>query len=351
MERGSYTEEKPCFLLSRSSGILSSSRQDILSPLTKERFARMEVFSQTASEPQRSSGFIQRHPLFCYFFLAYAISWLGWLPMVLAQNGLGLLPFRLPLAAIAAGAFGPIVSGFLCTAMTSGKAGLRQFLRRFLLWRVGVQWYGFAFLGLPALLCLGTLVIVPGALASVRLSTLPSIFLLYAGFFMYQLFMSPLFEEPGWRGFALPRLQESYGALKGTLILGVFWAGWHFPLFLIPAYSKLVSYGTGPGFFGVAIPFGIFALGIIAATIIITWAFNHTRGSLLLAMLIHSSNDSFPLASLFPQMVISNQRRVAMLIGYGALALVLLAVSRGKLGYQSYRASKLEQGATGEDKR
>jgi membrane protease YdiL (CAAX protease family) len=311
----------------------------------------MKVFSQTASESQRGFGFIQRHPLFCYFFLAYAISWLGWLPMVLAHNGLGLLPIRLPSAAIAAGALGPIAAGFLLTLLSSGKAGLRQLLRRFILWRVGIQWYVFAFLGLPALLCLGALVFVPGALATFHLSTLPSTFLLYAGLFVYQLFMSPLFEEPGWRGFALPRLQESYGALKGTLILGVFWAGWHFPLFLIPAYSRQVSYGTGPGFSGIAIPFGLFALGIVAATIIITWAFNHTRGSLLLAMLIHSSNDSFPLASLFPQMAIGDQRRVALLIGYGALALMLLAFSRGKLGYQSYRASQQELAATGEDQR
>ncbi|HZO73142.1 MAG TPA: CPBP family intramembrane glutamic endopeptidase [Ktedonobacteraceae bacterium] len=286
------------------------------------------------SEPQSDFGFIQRHPLFCYFFLAYAISWLGWLPSVLAQNGLGLLPIRLPAAAIAAGSLGPVGAGFLLTALTSGKAGLRRLLHRFLLWRVGIQWYGFALCGLPALLCLGALIIVPEALTTFPLSVLSSVLLLYAVRFLFQLFMSPLFEEPGWRGFALPRLQASKGALKGSLILGVFWAGWHFPLFLIPTYSRQVSYGTGPGFFGIAIPFGLFALGIVAATLIITWAFNHTKGSMLLVMLIHASNDSFPLASLFPQMATGDQRRLAMLLGYGALALVLLAISRGKLGYQ-----------------
>jgi membrane protease YdiL (CAAX protease family) len=234
------------------------------------------------------------------------------------------------------------VAGFLLTALTSGKAGLRQLLGRFILWRVGIQWYGFAFFGLPTLLCLGTLVIVPGALATLHLSILSSFFLLYAVRFFVQLFMSPLFEEPGWRGFALPRLQASYGSLKGSLILGIFWAGWHFPLFLIPAYGKQVSYGAGPGFVGIIVPFGIFALGIIAATIIITWAFNHTKGSMLLAMLIHASNDSFPLSSLFPQTASGDQRRVAMLLGYGVLALVILAVTRGKLGYQSSDAAQRE---------
>src|SRR5581483_4182286 len=308
----------------------------------------MTGVSQTASEPQRGFGLIQRHPVFCYFFLAYAISWLGWLPSVLAQNGLGLLPVRLPSVAIAAGALGPIAAGFLLTRLSSGKEGLRHLLRRFVLWRVGPWWYGFALFGLPALLCLGALVLAPGAFATFPFSTLSTLFLLYAARFVAQFFMSPLFEEPGWRGFALPRLQASYGALTGSLLLGVFWAGWHFPLFLIPTYGKQVSYGTVPGLWGVAVPFGLFALGIIAATLIITWAFNHTRESLLLAMLIHASNDSFPLATLFPLMASGDQRRVAMLIGYGTLALVLLIVSRGKLGYQFSHASKLEPGSKGE---
>jgi membrane protease YdiL (CAAX protease family) len=302
----------------------------------------MKSSSWTASQ-QSFLGFVRRHPLFCYFFVAYGLSWLGWLPLVLAQNGLGLLPFRLPFAAIASGAFGPIVSGFLFTAIMSGKAGLRQLLRRFVLWRVGIQWYGFALFALPACLWLGALIAVPGALAAFRLSALPSTLLLYAGLFVSQIFISPLFEEPGWRGFALPRLQESYGPLKGTLILGVCWVCWHFPLFLIPSYSTVIPYGTGSGFFGVVIPFGIFAVGIIAATIIITWAFNHTRMSLLISMMIHSSNTSFPWASLFPQMDISDQKRVAMMVGYSVLALVILVFSRRKLGYQDSRASRGEK--------
>jgi membrane protease YdiL (CAAX protease family) len=305
-------------------------------------FPLMESISQTASEPQRGFGFVRRHPLFYYFFLAYAISWLGWLPSVLAQNGLGLLPMRLPSAAIAAGALGPIVAGFLLTAMRSGKAGLRQLLRRFILWRMGVGWYGVALCGFPLLLWLGVLVVVPGAWTAFR----PSALLSYVPLLVFQLFISALFEEPGWRGFALPHLQEAYGALKGTLILGVCWGCWHFPLFLIPGYG-----GAGTGFFGVGIPFAEFLGSIMAATIIITWVFNHTRGSLLIAMLLHASNDAFPLPSLFPHLNISNQKHLAMLFSFSVLALVILATSRGQLGYQSYWALKLEQRATGKDQR
>lgn len=293
----------------------------------------------TQPEPRGLLAFMRRYPLRCYFFLAYAVSWLGWLPLVLSQNGLGLLPFHLPLTAILGGALGPIGAGFLMTAITSGKAGVRQFLRRFLLWRVGVQWYLFALLGIPGLMFVGSLLAMPGVLTDFRFSALPSTLLLYAGLFVIQLFISPLAEEPGWRGFALPRLQEGYGPLKGTLILGLLWAGWHFPLFLVPGYD-----GAGTGLFGVALPFCAFLVSIVATAIIFTWVFNHTRGSLLLVMMVHAAIDSFPLSSLFPQAGINNHIVVIGLVGSGCLALVLLAVTRGKLGYQSRPSVPLPAG-------
>src|SRR5258708_33335045 len=99
---------------------------------------------QAAPEPGGLIAFVRRHPLFSYFFIAYLLSWLGWVPLVLSQTGLGLLPFRFPgppgtNLCLVGGFLGPIGSGFLCTALVSGKAGLRPFLRRFILWRFGIQ--------------------------------------------------------------------------------------------------------------------------------------------------------------------------------------------------------------------
>jgi hypothetical protein len=146
----------------------------------------------TQPEPGGLLGFMRRHPLRCYFFLAYALSWLGWLPLVLSQNGLGLLPFHLPFLAILGGALGPIGAGFLMAAITSGKTGVRQLLRRFLLWRVGVQWYFFALLGIPGLMFVGVLVVLPGTLAEFRFSALLPTLLMYAGLFVVQFLISTL---------------------------------------------------------------------------------------------------------------------------------------------------------------
>lgn len=286
--------------------------------------------SMTETDQRGLLAFMRRHALLCYFFIAYTLSWLGWLPLVLSQEGLKLLPYHSSMiTGILGGALGPIGAGFLMTAVTSGKAGVRQLLGRFLLWRVGAQWYLFTFAALPVLLLLSTIIIIPGAMASFHLSGLLSALLLYAGLFVVLMFVSPLAEEPGWRGFALPRLQKSYGPLKGTLLLGLLWGCWHLPLFLIPGYNDATA-----GFVGIAVPFGEFLLSILAGSVIFTWVFNHTRGSLLLAMMLHSSIDSFPLTKFFSHINTDGYTNLVVAISAGIWALLILIMTRGRLGYR-----------------
>jgi hypothetical protein len=94
----------------------------------------------------------------------------------------------------------------------------------------------------------------------------------------------PLFEEPGWRGFALPRLQRLHGPLVGGLILGSLWALWHLPGFLVP--QKLPPSGT-------VMDFVRFALALIALAYIIQWVFNNTGGSVFMAILTHATWNTF----------------------------------------------------------
>jgi len=105
-------------------------------------------------------------------------------------------------------------------------------------WRVGLAWYLFAFVGLPAIETLGTIAI-PGALASVTpIDALPEL-MSAAVFFVYPaLLAGPLGEEIGWRGVALPRLQQLHGPVKASLILGVLWAFWHAPIWFSGRWSR-----------------------------------------------------------------------------------------------------------------
>jgi membrane protease YdiL (CAAX protease family) len=162
--------------------------------------------------PQRGlKALLARHPLVSFFVMAFAFSWIVWSPWVLSEDGLGLLPYKLGDAAsgllnAAAILLGPTVSAFIMTATTEGRAGIRRLLRRIVLWRVGLRWYLFAFIGVPAILVLGSMVILRAGLASFEYQG-AGYMLSYLITFIYVLFLGgPLFEEIGWRGFALPRL-------------------------------------------------------------------------------------------------------------------------------------------------
>ena len=301
---------------------------------------------QVAPKPGSLITFVRRHPLFSYFFITYLLSWLGWVPLVLSQ--MGLLPFRFPgppgaNLGILGGFLGPIGSAFLCTVLVSGKTGLRQFLRRFILWRVGFQWYVFAVLACPILIMLGIFATVPNALAAFIPSMLPSVLLIFVGLLIAGLFVSGLIEEPGWRGFALPRLQERYGPLTGSLILGFFWGLWHLPLFTIPGYD-----GAGTSFLSIMLPWAEFTVALMALSIIMTWVFNHTKGSILIAMITHSSIDGFPRALLFPASYLSALVSPLTLVAWPVLAIILLIVTQGKLGYQGNVATPVPQGLPSE---
>jgi uncharacterized protein len=298
------------------------------------------VTSDDASVQPASSqgGLLARHPLISFFVMAFAFSWLVWSPWVLSEEGAGLLSFKLSDAAsgllnAAAILLGPTLSGFIMAGITEGRAGIRRLLRRIVLWRVGFQWYLFALIGVPVVMALGTL-ILPGGLESV-LALGPGYVPSYLGsFVLVTILGGPLFEEPGWRGFALPHLQPLYGPLVGTLILGLLWALWHLPEFLVPSWAES-SGGSG------LLDIVKFVIIAIVFAIVTTWVFNNTRGSVFMAILVHASIDTFslPMGVLFSPSDVAN----SILVSFGALALVVVALTRGRLGYQHYHPESADR--------
>jgi membrane protease YdiL (CAAX protease family) len=153
-------------------------------------------------------------------------------------------------------------------------------LRRFLLWRIGWRWYA-SLLIIPATYLFGAWVhaLVNGVPLDFRMTTAyrlagsPSAMLALA----LPIFLADVLtngEEIGWRGYALPRLQSRYAALFSALLLGVIWALWH-----IAVYIRSFN----------PVWFAWYAVSVIAKSVLITWAYNGSRGSLLLATLYHST--------------------------------------------------------------
>jgi CAAX protease family protein len=280
-------------------------------------------------EPTRQSV-LARYPLVCFFVLAYAFTWIVISPWTLGVTGAGLLPVDLSAPAtglvLAAGILaGPTLAAIIMTAATEGRTGVHRLLGRLVLWRVGVRWYLLALLGVPLIMLLGFLAY---AMAPPDLDALggPAYALTYLlGFVLTMVLGGPLLEEIGWRGFALPRLQRRYGPLAASLILGVLWAFWHLPQFLVPAWAA--SSGGG-GISGIV----VFVLAAVAFSVVLSWVFNNTRASLLIAVLVHTSIDTFSttMGTVYPAAAASAW---PMIIGFGVVAIALIAATHGRLSY------------------
>jgi len=289
---------------------------------------------QPAAPHRGLKGLLARHPLVSFFVLAYALTWVAWSPWYLSEEGIGLLPYDgesisdyLNTVALIVG---PTLSAFIMTGVIGGREGVLRLLRRIVLWRVGFRWYLVVLLGIPAVVVLYTL-FLPGALASFKASAVPSTLFLYVVAGPVFLFAGgPVFEEIGWRGFALPRLQRLYGPLIGSLVLGVLWALWHLPLFLIPSWDT--PHGN-------PIDVVLFVIWAVSITITFTWVFNNTKGSVLLVILAHGSINSAAAAvfGLFPAPAVTGGI-ANFVIGFGVVALVVVALTRGRLGYRREEA-------------
>jgi membrane protease YdiL (CAAX protease family) len=212
------------------------------------------------------------------------------------------------------------------TAAVDGRSGLRDLLHRIVLWRVGVRWYVIVLLGIPLVILLATLVL-PGAVASFApLSPVRWLVTYGIVFVLSGIAGGPLFEEVGWRGFALPRMQTQLGPLYGTLLLGGLWAVWHLPQYLVLPEWVAENGGSDPA------SVGAFLLLVVALAPIMTWLFNHTRGSVLIAILAHGSvNTALQMVpgQLFPMVAFT---LTPFAIALAVVAVVLIVVTRGRLG-------------------
>lgn len=274
---------------------------------------------------------LRQHPLLFYFLIAFGFTWAYVLVfLVLLRVPLNLWT-NIPII------LGPTVAAFSMTAVTEGKPGIRHFLQRFALWRVNVVWYLVVLVGIPLVFVLSAIIIPPGVLASFQALPLSSWLLYPVTFILVLLVGGPLLEEPGWRGFALPRLEQQWGPLGGSLILGILWAVWHFPLYLVPVWA---AQNAGLSLSSIS----VFTLGVIAFTLIMTWVFNHTRGSLLTVILLHASINTFDTYNnqLFPAQADS---QLSGLLGFGITALVIVVLTRGHLGYAAYQRDRGQRAA------
>lgn len=229
---------------------------------------------------------IKKYALVIFFVLAYLFTWSNWLPQAL--NSRGVTSIQVPGFLTLLAGYGPALAAIIVASLAHGRQGLRELFGRLFRWRVGIQWYLIA-LFLPVLITLLVITLnnlTGGATPDFSAAGFPfgpaetplwqKILILLL---VFTLGFDGLGEELGWRGFALPKLLERYSPLVSSLILGALWAVWHFP------------YALSEGSFLSVVPLHWFFINLLAVSIIYTWIFINTNGSLLLALLFHAAGN------------------------------------------------------------
>src|SRR2546423_5075142 len=223
--------------------------------------------------PRKFRDFIGRHELVVFFTLAFVFSWYPWVIALVRGRSSGPNPL------------GPFIAALIVAGISRGWRGIRELLGRIVRVRFGLKWYAIIF-GLPILLCAVALAIMAAFGQPIALPTAEAWRELPERFIFIFLFIG-LGEEPGWRGFALPRLQRARTPLIASLILAPIWALWHlplmgseFPLAIIPA----------------------FLISLLGGTLIQTWLFNRSKGSVFAQMLFHATVNTVGAGLVFPLM-------------------------------------------------
>ncbi|HEX5651450.1 MAG TPA: CPBP family intramembrane glutamic endopeptidase [Chitinophagaceae bacterium] len=226
-------------------------------------------------------------PLSFYFFLAYLFSWIVFI--LLALNHHGLIHLFTDNAANARvadiwhafGGLGPALSALITLKVFFTKKNFQDFLKSYSPKRITPTGWILAF---SPLLYLAFAIVISGIFNKQWFSishffqenNLLTPFNLFA--WLLPSFSYGIFEEAGWRGFAIPVLQTKYSALVASTILTMFWVGWHVPSFF---YRYQLS---GPMLLGLI-------LGIYAGSLYLTHLFNFTKGSLLVVTIWHITWD------------------------------------------------------------
>lgn len=246
----------------------------------------MTTFVETSNRTIKVN-IIQRYPLLTFFVLAFGLTWIFMIADALGSHGI--LPFRLSIPILIVMGYMPTLAAVIVTWQIKGREGVRALFRKLLVARVGLGWYAFAVFGIAAMAVItvvlyntfgnGPVVPILSKNAPPFSGLVEMIVNIVAMYIIVGLVNG---EELAWRGFALPRLQTKYNALTSSVILGAIWALFHLPLFF-----------TATGSSQAEMSFVSFLISTISITVLYTWMYNNTRGSVLMAYLFHASANTW----------------------------------------------------------
>lgn len=272
-----------------------------------------------------------------FFLLAYAIAWgaFGIIGLIARQSGVAdaqtllamaeayqfenaalTVPTWLVYLLTRLADFAFTIAGIVMIAVTAGRTGLKELWQRLTRWQISWTWY---VLGLLPIVLYLVATAVANAYPSATITTNTvsiALFSLHAGFFVSLFLRGAMGEELGLRGFALPRLQERMTPFRASLIIGVLWGAWHLPVLIGRDALSIVA----------------FALLSIGLSMLFTWLFNGSGGSLIPVLLFHAAqNWEEGFETIFPALVGTEWELIA------TLALLVIGIVAGVIVWRNGR--------------
>jgi membrane protease YdiL (CAAX protease family) len=293
--------------------------------------------SQGTMDDRPASSLLDRHQILAFVALTFAISWAIWWGM--ASMSLGIATSGGAVLNIVA-LSGPSITALTLSAVLGGGS-LRRPLVGFSLARASAKWVIVALVLPLAMIVVAIAVSVLAFGAPTPVITIALLGVLATAFVRILFLGGPLGEELGWRGFALPRLQTRQTAYRASLLLGLIWGLWHIPLYFVPGTGQFetVSGGTDPAF-----AIGAFVGWTIGLSILFTFLFNETRGSLIVVILFHTSIN----LGAFVPAAVGSTGAASFLYAIVTWIAALIIVSRyGKVALASAPAMTVEDSTTG----
>jgi len=287
------------------------------------------------------SHLVARRPATAFVVMVFGFGWTSMIPILLSENGFGVLPIELPLTVVQTlvTILGLAVPAFLVTTATGGKEGVRDLLRRVLRWRVGVNWYLFALFGLPVAMVLAAIPFLGVAPLEALAQKWPLLFTVFLPGVILPFLHTNLWEELGWTGFLQSTLQDERGPLLASLMVAPVFALFHLPAYFVAGWivdehtplsqlpSVLVEY------------VGVVAVFAIFFRVLAIWLYNVTGRSVLLVGLFHSSFNMVSGHELMPEFVPGLDTGLLAVAVVAVLAVAIAVSTRGHLAYKPERAA------------
>lgn len=237
--------------------------------------------------------------LWYFLLITFAWSWLLWLPEILWGVRLYLAPF------------GPTVAGFILTFKHEGYGGVKKLLKRGVSLDFKKIWLIPIFFLMPSIVGVSLLIAVLAGEPLPQLTALSQPWSIVAAFFYIMFLGGPIAEEFGWRGYALDRLQGRFNAVVSSVFVGVIWGIWHLPLFFMKGQDIYRN-----------VPILGFVLGTVFLSILFTWIYNNTNGSILAALLFHTMGNLSHF--IFPAMATAIGGLVSVILNVIVVVIILI---------------------------